>query len=110
MTTGDAGGAFLIATERSRQIDVEGFSAEHDAEHPGAELASAAIAYAIHAWWEMSETTTGWTRAMVDEMVLEQWWPWDATEWKPDDDPQANLIKAGALLAAEIDRRIAAQS
>lgn len=31
-------------------------------------------------------------------------WPWDASWWKPSPDPIANLVKAGALIAAEIDR------
>jgi len=31
-------------------------------------------------------------------------WPWEASWWKPSDDPIRNLAKAGALIAAEIDR------
>lgn len=31
-------------------------------------------------------------------------WPWDAKWWKPSDDPIKNLVKSGALIAAEIDR------
>jgi hypothetical protein len=31
-------------------------------------------------------------------------WPWDYDWWKPSDDPIRNLTKAGALIAAEIDR------
>lgn len=31
-------------------------------------------------------------------------WPWDENWWKPSLDPIRNLVKAGALLAAEIDR------
>ena len=31
-------------------------------------------------------------------------WPWDHEWWKPSDDPVRNLVKAGALIAAEIDR------
>lgn len=31
-------------------------------------------------------------------------WPFDASWWKPSNDPIRNLIKAGALIAAEIDR------
>ena len=31
-------------------------------------------------------------------------WPWSDKWWKPSDDPVRNLVKAGALLAAEIDR------
>jgi hypothetical protein len=32
------------------------------------------------------------------------YWPWDQEWWKPSDDPIRNLAKAGALIAAEIDR------
>jgi hypothetical protein len=31
-------------------------------------------------------------------------WPWDQDWWKPSPDPIRNLVKAGALIAAEIDR------
>jgi hypothetical protein len=31
-------------------------------------------------------------------------WPWDPSWWKPSPDPIRNLVKAGALIAAEIDR------
>jgi hypothetical protein len=31
-------------------------------------------------------------------------WPWDEKWWKPSTNPIRNLVKAGALIAAEIDR------
>ena len=31
-------------------------------------------------------------------------WPWGSEYWKPSEDPVRNLVKAGALIAAEIDR------
>ena len=31
-------------------------------------------------------------------------WPWGQAWWKPSTDPIRNLVKAGALIAAEIDR------
>lgn len=103
MTTG----ASLIAAERRRQIDREGWTAEHDdAEHPNAELASAAVCYAFYAAWQ-GNGASGWTARMVDDMVLGDsiiTWPWDETWWKPSADPVRNLVKAGALIAAEIDR------
>lgn len=39
-------------------------------------------------------------------------WPWADSWWKPSTDPVRNLVKAGALVAAEIDRyqRIAAKA
>lgn len=34
-------------------------------------------------------------------------WPFDAPSWKPSEDPIKNLVRAGALIAAEIDRLLA---
>lgn len=31
-------------------------------------------------------------------------WPWEPRWWKPSSDPIKNLVRAGALIAAEIDR------
>jgi hypothetical protein len=46
----------------------------------------------------------------ADVMAAEEYlsksysWPWDAEWWKPSPDSVRNLVKAGALIAAEIDR------
>ena len=42
-------GAALIAAERQRQIDAEGWTPEHDAEHGDDALACAAAVYALPA-------------------------------------------------------------
>lgn len=90
-------GAELIAAERQRQMDVEGWTPEHDAEHHGGELVQAARAYAaVHAT-PRALIDSGWAAESVG-------WPWAAKHWKPSDDPIRNLVKAGALIAAEIDR------
>lgn len=82
-------GAELIAAERQRQIEVEGWLPSHDDSHTKGELAKAAICYA-----EFSYT---WCGRFT--------WPWDASWWKPNNKSTvANLVKAGALIAAEIDR------
>lgn len=83
-----------IAAERQRQVDVEGWTPEHDDEHTNGELAQAAIAYA----------TVGAQRSQAD--VARAYFPreWHPDSWKPSDDPIRNLEKAGALIAAEIDR------
>lgn len=97
-------GVELIADERYRQIVVEGWTAKHDDQHIGGELSWAAEAYASVG----SATIRG---ALAEEfpaemMLSEGLWPGDWKEewWKPSDDPIANLVKAGALIAAEIDR------
>jgi len=78
-----------IVAERRRQIEEEVWSAEHDDEHKAGELAKAAAAYALFAW--------------SDRTLPPQFWPWDASWWKPKN-PRRDLVRAGALIAAEIDR------
>lgn len=85
-------GVSLIAFERNRQITAEHFTKDHDAEeHDTGELGLAAAAYALEAVHPGHELN----RAL---------WPWDESWWKPKDDPIRNLVRAGALIAAEIDR------
>lgn len=43
----------------------------------------------------------GWSEASKH---LETLWPWGAGWWKPSE-PKRMLVKAGALVAAEIDRQ-----
>lgn len=83
-------GAELIAAERQRQIDVEGWTPGHDAGHSEDQLAIAAACYA------MPEDTRM-------DFGLEEWWPWAHSWWEPGDRVR-ELVKAGALIAAEIDR------
>ena len=93
-------GIELIAEERAAQVAREGWTQEHDDEHEDSELARAAIVYAKEAVAE----TQGRTFAPVlgsDGAPAE--WPWDA-EWYKPRDPIRNLVRAGALIAAEIDR------
>ena len=82
-------GVELIAAERTRQIEVEGFTLEHDHQHDEGAIAAAAACYALYNW------------SRTDSVRL---WPWDWECWKPSDDHIRNLVKAGALIAAEIDR------
>jgi len=90
-------GADLIRLERLRQIHKEHRTREHDAQHTHAELVRAAICYAA--------TTTGLDDAGQPHAAAN--WPFESTSWKPSADPLRNLVKAGALIAAEIDRRLA---
>lgn len=91
-------GADMILAERLRQVDAEGWTTEHDDEHADGELLRAAQSYVFTAMH-------GNSRTLPDPL-----WPWDASWWKPSDDPVRNLVKAGALIAAEIDRRLRATS
>ena len=87
-------GVDMIAAERERQVTQEGWSPEHDDEHDDFELTAAALCYALRA------TGTDFGGPPPGPVP----WPWDASWWKPSDDPIRNLVKAGALIAAEIDR------
>ena len=97
-------GIVQIAAERQRQMDTEGWTAVHDDTHVGSELTSAACCYAALARRQADGTITG----DVDELPPASGWPWDAEWWKPSNDPKRNLEKAGALIAAEIDRLLRA--
>jgi hypothetical protein len=93
-------GIELIAAERQRQIDVEGWTREHDDELFKGELAAAAVCYADEAFVQSYEP---WSRR--DDAIAPYGWPFDSLAfWKPSDDTIRNLVKAGALIAAEIDR------
>jgi hypothetical protein len=84
----------LVAAERRRQIEVEGWSAEHDDEHTDGEMLNAAVAYYLNG--------VGKPLAIrADGAPLG--WLWDAKWWKPKN-PHQDLVRAGALCLAEIDR------
>jgi hypothetical protein len=89
-------GIDLIAAERRRQVEVEGWTPEHDAEHGADDLAVAAACYALP--YPLRDGRTGLPPYRVG-------WPWERDAWKPTpDDRIRELVKAGALIAAEIDR------
>lgn len=85
-----------IETERSRQIESEGWSAEHDDEHRDGEMMAAAIAYYMHA--KMGSDPT-----VLREDGAPLGWPWEAKWWKPKG-PVRDLERAGALVRAERER------
>lgn len=81
-----------IEDERFRQIREEGWTPEHDDQHEDGDLASAAAGYTVFA-------VIGSGR---DSPLF---WPvdWDVTWFKPTS-PRRDLIKAAALIVAEIER------
>lgn len=87
-------GAALIAAERARQIEVEGWTPEHDAGHRDGALGWAAEAYLHHANCDRPD----WDPAPGE-------WPWAESDWKPTTLVR-NFVKAGALIAAELDRLV----
>ena len=89
-------GAELIAEERLRQVDLEGYSLEHDISwNRPDQFLKAAVAYVLTAiGGRYSQTATSW-------------WPkeWDPAMFKPKDFFR-DLVRAGALIAAAIDWKI----
>jgi hypothetical protein len=81
-----------IAIERQRQIEVEGFTSTHDDKHYPGEIALAAACYAIDSY----------PGANI-ESVIKEIWPWEDRWWKPKG-KRRDLIRAAALIVAEIER------
>ncbi|EJL4745736.1 hypothetical protein NMM10_001649 [Salmonella enterica] len=83
-----------VIAERQRQISVKGWTPEHDDTYIGCELAAAAISY-------------------IEPVEAENYWPadWHDDSFRPSD-YRRNLVKATALLLAELERldRISAES
>lgn len=75
-----------VLAERQRQINVKGWTAEHDDTYIGCELAAAAISY-------------------IEPMEAENYWPadWHDSSFRPSD-YRRNLVRAAALLLAELER------
>lgn len=94
---GERDGVALIAEERRRQVEKEGWTAQHDDLHDGNEMAHAARCYISAATRRSRYGIPHNSRAPME-------WPWEDRFWKPSADPVRDLVKAGALIAAEIDR------
>lgn len=95
----------LIAAERDRQKHEEGWTLEHDDQHTIGELARAAACYAIPPSWR--EVKTGGVGVHVVYSVVYALWPaaWSLNWFKPTpQDRIRELVKAGALIVAEIER------
>ncbi|MCY1358119.1 hypothetical protein D9M69_446430 [compost metagenome] len=82
-----------MLAERRRQVEAEGWTTEHDDDHGDGQMAQAAAAYALRTRW------TG----NIAESDSPSFWPWSEEWWKPTS-KRRMLIKAGALILAEIER------
>lgn len=91
-------GVEAIAAERRRQVDEEGFTPEHDAGHDLRSLTAAARAYLTTG----SDPNLRGSRSTSD-VRARRMWPWEPEGFKPDYGLR-DLVKAGALIAAAIDR------
>jgi len=102
-------GIEMIAEERQRQIDVEGYTAQHDSQHEVSEFLSAAKSYMDSSYLSMTseqiDNSTHWheTNEPFYWQHIKDSFPWDKKYFKPTT-PLRDLVKAGALIAAAIDR------
>lgn len=80
-----------VLAERQRQIRAEGWTPEHDDRYQTGQLATAAGCYAMFTLAYPAGDPVGY-------------WPWLPEWWKPSAEPRRNLIKAAALILAEIER------
>lgn len=91
-----------VLAERMRQISCEGWSAERDDKYKSGELAGAAACYAQHVN-ERSWIIGTYIEDYYASAAAPDGWPWDDAWWKPTT-PRRDLIKAGALILAEMER------
>lgn len=78
-----------VIAERQRQRSVEGWTSDHDDQYGESQLLWASSCYVLN-------TIQPFNRIPLD-------WPWAPEWWKPTN-PRRDLVKAGALILAEIER------
>lgn len=98
----DGFGVTAIGAERARHTLTKPFTSAHDDKHESGELCDAAICYARAAAKQARGESLEYLRHMATSGEIR--WPWEDMWWKPSEDQIRNLVKAGALIAAEIDR------
>ena len=108
----EQGGCFTkaasdVLAERHRQVSKEGWTPAHDDEHGSGDLANAAAAYAhistlspaLYDSVERDPVDVG----LKDIVCARRLWPWHYRWFKPKG-PRRDLVRAGALILAEIER------
>jgi len=80
--------------ERVRQIESEGWTHEHDDAHDAGQMVAAACTYALETTFDGAAAKGRWFGML---------WPWDRKWFKPKD-RRRDLIRAAALIVAEIER------
>jgi len=105
-------GIELITEERQKQIN-NGYDANHDSQHDFRELINASRTYIDAAVLttkskeigNSDEASVSWHKynEPFEWKYLKLRWPWEEKSFKPTT-PLEDLIKAGALIAAAIDR------
>ena len=112
-----------VLLERERQILVKGWNLSHDDQHATGELAEAAACYAHTAFGaaflahqqglpeadrcvdlEAFIAPEKWSAPEGRDESMDLSWPWIPMAWKPSSSARRNLLKAGALIQAELER------
>lgn len=90
-----------IIAERKRQVDVEGFAPERDDQYVQGELASVAGCYR-----QSAARPRLFMRSPGKAFTVPAGWPltWNLRDWWKPESPRRDLVKAAALIVAEIER------
>ncbi|KSH55983.1 hypothetical protein AO969_08235 [Pseudomonas aeruginosa] len=87
-----------VQAERRRQVEAEGWTPEHDDEHACDEIAAFACFYAMPpAARDRDTSSTGYGDTLGEAILPEGWEP-------KTGDRRRELVKAGGLILAEIER------
>lgn len=104
-----------VRAERVRQMHSEGWTPEHDDEHYSGQMALAAAAYIINGDHRTEyklipvmqridvRSAEDPTHTHVGNVSAPKIWPWYGQWWKPKD-RRRDLVRAAALIVAEIER------
>lgn len=112
----DLGKAMLdVIAERERQETKESWTPEHDDRHDDGQMARAAAAYILHGhplteYKLVAIVVPSGARSadepnyeLVGHASVPKIWPWYGQCWKPKD-RRRDLVRAAALIVAEIER------
>jgi hypothetical protein len=91
-----------VLNERAGQIRREGWSHAHDDTHDRGQMAFAAASYAESAGRSLSGPEHACLAPLVTTYPPASW-PWAGSWWKPRT-PREDLVRAAALIIAEIER------
>lgn len=87
-----------VIAERERQKSDEGWTPTHDDAHDKGQMAGAAACYAMLGLKIQNDDLRNRVANMYRDL-----WPWAEAWWKPKD-RRRDLVRAAALLVAEIER------
>lgn len=88
-----------VLLERIRQVEEEGYDAQHDDEHVNDEIAAMAALFIMpEGARDWDATSTGYGDTLAQAMVPAQWY------MPTFGDRRRDLVKGGALIQAEIER------